>query len=271
MTHGCTPSATRGSRSRIKQAAIGAMAAMMAVTSAPAPTPAQAQSSGISLIRDAEIEAILRADTDPVLVAAGLEPNNVEIHLVNNKELNAFVSGGQHIFLFTGMIVKTESPNQLIGVIAHETGHISGGHLARQGDGTRGAMATYAITLGLGLLAALAGGDQGSGAAAGMLYSANYFATLQMLGYSRIQESAADQAAAGYLERAGLSGKGLVSFFENFRYQEVFSESRRDAYFRSHPLSADRIEALRTRVEAGSHYNDPDTPEAIARHKIMVA
>lgn len=269
MTHGCTPSATRAPLSRMRQAAVGAMAAMMALTSAP--VQAQAQTAGISLIRDAEIERILRIDADPVLAAAGLEPSNVEIHLVNNKELNAFVSGGQHIFLFTGMIVKTETPNQLIGVIAHETGHISGGHLARQGDATRSAIATYAITLGLGLLAALAGGDQGGNAAAGMLYSANYFATLQMLGYSRSQESSADQAAAGYLEKAGLSGKGLVSFFDNFRYQEVFADSRRDAYFRSHPLSSERIEALRARVEAGSHYNDPDKPEAIERHKIMVA
>jgi predicted Zn-dependent protease len=251
----------------MKQAAVGAMAAMMALTSA----PARSQDAGISLIRDAEIEGILRKDTDPVLIAAGLEPSNVEIHLVNNKELNAFVSGGQHIFLFTGMIIKTESPNQLIGVIAHETGHIAGGHLARQGESTRGAMATYAITLGLGLLAALAGGESSSGAAAGMLYSANYFAQLQMLGYSRRDESAADQAAATFLEKAGLSGKGLVTFFDNFRYQEVFADSRRDAYFRSHPLSSDRIEALRAKVEAQSHYNDPDTPEAIERHKVMVA
>jgi predicted Zn-dependent protease len=267
MTHGCTPSVARTPSLRLKQGAIGAVAAVMAMTSG----PAWSQDAGISMIRDAEIEGILHKDADPVLAAAGLEPSNVEIHLVNNKELNAFVSGGQHIFLFTGMIIKTESPNQLIGVIAHETGHISGGHLARQGEGTRGAMATYAITLGLGLLAALAGGESSSGAAAGMLYSANYFATLQMLGYSRTQESAADQAAAGFLEKAGLSGKGLVSFFDNFRYQEVFSDSRRDAYFRSHPLSSDRIEALRAKVERQPHYNTADTPEAIERHKVMVA
>ena len=104
MTHGCTlpGAATRPPRLRMKQAAVGAMAAMMALTSA----PARSQDTGISLIRDAEIEGILRKDTDPVLIAAGLEPSNVEIHLVNNKELNAFVSGGQHIFLFTGMIIK---------------------------------------------------------------------------------------------------------------------------------------------------------------------
>lgn len=244
----------------------GTMGALVALA------PAAHAQQPMGLIRDAEIERILRADADPILVAAGLQPRNVELHIVGDKSLNAFVAGGQHLFLNTGLIVKTETPGQLIGVIAHETGHIARGDLARQGQGERSAMATFAMTLGLGLLAALAGGDSGAEAAMGMAYSANYFATLQILGYTRNQESAADQAAATFMDRAGQSGEGLVGFFDNFKYQEVFSDARRrDPYFRSHPLSADRIANLRDRVSKSASFNKPDSPAAVESHKIMVA
>jgi predicted Zn-dependent protease len=122
--------------------------------------------------------------------------------------------------------------------------------------------------MGLGVLAAIAGS---ASAAAGLATSAPYFGALGAMGYSREQESRADQAGATILEKAGLSGKGLADFFDNFRYQEVFDEARRYAYFRDHPLSSDRIEALRSRVEKMPHYNTPDTPEALAEHKIVQA
>lgn len=230
--------------------------------------PAYAQAGGLSLIRDTEIEAILRKQADPVFAAAGLNPADVRINIVGDKDLNAFVSGGQQVFFTTGLIMAAKTPNELIGVIAHETGHIAGGHIARSGEGSRPAIATMLLTLGLGVVAALAGAPD---AAAGLAYSSSYFATLNFLGYSRVQEASADQAAVSYLEKAGLSGKGLVSFFDNFRSQEVFSESRRYPFFRSHPLSADRIEALRLRVEKQAHYATQDTPEAIADHALIVA
>jgi predicted Zn-dependent protease len=122
--------------------------------------------------------------------------------------------------------------------------------------------------MGLGVLAALAGAPD---AAAGLVGSANYFGTLGAMGYSREQEGRADQAGANLLDRAGISGKGIVEFFEKFRYQEVFQEARRYAYFRSHPISSSRIEALRHRVEGSPHYDKSDDPEALAQHAIMRA
>jgi len=246
---------------------VGLMAAavLIAVQSGPA---AVAQGPAISLIRDTEIEEIVRKDSDPIFRAAGLEPANIKIHLVGDKELNAFVAAGQQMFLNTGLIAKSKTPSELQGVIAHETGHIAGGHLARQGEGMKSAFATYMLTMGLGLLAAAAG--QGDAASA-LLYSSNYFATLNALGYTRTQESSADQAAAGFLDKAGISGKGLVEFFDNLRYQEVFSDDRRFPYFRSHPLSSQRIEALRNVVTTKATYTKPDSPQALADHALMVA
>src|SRR5690606_12301208 len=126
-----------------------------------------------------------------------------------------------------------------------------GGHPFRSGEMSRAGMRPFLLTMGLGVLAALAGSGE---AAAALVGNANYFGTLGAMGYSREQEARADQAAVGLLERTGQSGEGLVEFFDNFRYQEVFLEARRYAYFRSHPLSSDRIELLRNRVQVQSHY-----------------
>ncbi|MEY4250878.1 MAG: hypothetical protein RJA87_2511 [Pseudomonadota bacterium] len=247
------------------KASIGVCALALSLVLAPNLTLAQ---SATSLIRDTEIEEILRENADPVLIAAGLNPKDVRIHLIGDKQINAFVSGGQQMFFNTGLITQTRTPNELIGVMAHETGHISGGHLARSGDASKAATGTFVMTLGLGLLAALAGAPD---AAAMLIGNSSYFATLSVLGYTRVQESSADQAAAGFLEKSGQSGKGLVEFFDNFRYQEVFSDAKRYPFFRSHPLSSDRIEALRVRVEAMPNYGKTDSPEAQAKHVVMVA
>ncbi len=242
------------------------MAALAAIGLIFGHTTAQAQS--LALIRDTEIEETLRTYSDPVFTAAGLTPKNVTIHLIGDKEINAFVAGGQNLFLNTGLITETKTPNELIGVIAHETGHIAGGHLARSGDASRAATGTFILTMGLGVLAAIAGAPD---AAAVLVGNSGYFATLSVLGYSRVQESAADQAAATYLDHSDQSGRGLVRFFDNFRYQEVFSDAKRYPFFRSHPLSSDRIDALRVRVEALPNYDKTDSAALQDRHMIMIA
>ena len=233
--------------------AIAAAASLLAVTSVPA--------LGQSLIRDTEIEHMMREYSDPLLDAAGLERADVNLYLVADQSLNAFVTGGQNIFLHTGIIVEANTPNQLKGVIAHEAAHISGAHLARSGDGMAAAAVPMYVSMGLGLLAAMAGEG---GAASALIGSSQQFGALSWLTYSRAQEASADRAALAFLEDSGQSGQGLVEFFEKFRYQEVMSNARRFPYFRSHPLSSDRIAALRDRVEGAEHFEVTDTPEEIA-------
>ena len=200
-----------------------------------------------SIVRDTEIEELLHQEADPIFVAAGLDPKHVDIHLVGDKELNAFSGAGLNLYLNTGIILETKTPNQLIGIIAHETGHIAGGHIARSGAATKAALGPMLVGIGLGILAAAAGSPDG---AAALVFSSSYFGEISVLGYSREQESRADQAASTYLETAGVSGRGLVDFFNTFRYQEVFDDERKYPYFRDHPLTdEDRIEALAARVE----------------------
>jgi predicted Zn-dependent protease len=260
-------SSTRAGLGRRLKAAV-CMAAFSLGLTASWIAPAQAQNSGPTLIRDTEIEEILRKGADPIFRAAGFDPANVGILLVGDKELNAFATSGLQIGLHTGLILQTETPNELLGVVAHEAGHLAGSHPARSADMMRAGLRPMLLTMGLGVLALLAGATD---AGAVLIGNANYFGTLGALGYSREQEGRADQAGAGFLEAAGMSGRGLVDFFDNFRYQEVFSEARRFAYFRSHPISSQRIDMLRGRVEKASNYNRVDSAEALAEHEIMKA
>jgi predicted Zn-dependent protease len=242
--------------------------ALLGLVLAPVSAAYAQDGPSISIIRDTEIEHTLHEEADPIFRAAGLDPKAVKINLVSEDQINAFTAGGQQIFLFSGLITETKNPNELIGVIAHETGHIAGGHLARSGEMFHSAIGPMLISVGLAALAALAGQP---GAAATLLFSSTYFGELSALGYSREQESRADQAAATYLERAGVSGRGLVRFFDSNRYQEVFDDAKKYPYFRDHPLSDDRIEALTVRVEHLPHYDEVDSPRAVALHAIMKA
>ena len=230
---------------------------------------ARAQSDDAeTILRDTEIEETLHQECDPVFIAAGLDPKTVKLILIGTKEINAQTTSGPTILVFTGLMNEAETPNQLIGVMAHETGHAAGGHIARSDEGMKSALRTFLLTMGLGIAAAAAGRPD---AGAALMYNASYFATLDYLGYSRIQESDADQAAVTYLERSGQSAKGLVDFFDKFRYEEVFDHAHQYPFFQSHPLSSDRIEALRVRAEKQKHYGATDSPEAIERFNTMLA
>lgn len=225
--------------------------------------PASAQSA----IRDTEIEGIIRSWADPVFVGMGLDPAEVEVLLINDSSLNAFALKGRIMGINTGLIEETKTPNELLGVMAHEAGHIKNRHLLRDGVSNAG-MQPFLMTMALGALA-LAAGEPTAGAM--LMANSQYFGTLGALSYMQSQEGEADISGARALEAAGESGKGLVDFFENFRAQEVFSDARRYPYFRSHPLSGQRIEALRRPVEAAAHYGHVDSPERMAEHALILA
>ncbi len=218
-------------------------------------------------IRDTEIEDILHKECDPVFAAAGLDPRHMQLDLYQG-EMNAFTVSANEEAIATDLIFKTETPNQIIGVMAHETGHAAGGHIERSGEMEKAGMVPFLLTLGLGVLAAAAGAPE---AGAALASSAGMFGTLGALGYSRQQEARADQAAITYLNRAHQSSKGVVDFFDAFRYEEVFDEARRFPYFQSHPISSERIELLRRRAEEQPDYDKPDSVEAIADYNIMKA
>ncbi len=244
---------------RVLGAILFAIAAFMA---------SEARAQGISLIRDAEIEQALRDYTDPILVAAELNPADIKIYIVNDPTLNAFVAEGQNIFVHTGLIVAADTPSQLKGVIAHETGHIAGGHLARSREAQGAAYVPVLASIALGILAIAAGAPD---AGIALISGAQAFGLASLSRFTQVQESAADQAGATFLETSGQTSEGLVDFFAKFRYLEVVSESRAPPYFKTHPLSADRIEALRTRLAKSPFKDVKDSPADLQRFALLKA
>ncbi|MEP1229641.1 MAG: M48 family metalloprotease [Litorimonas sp.] len=227
-----------------------------------------AQASAQSLLRDTEIEEVLQEFTTPILKAADLSPESVDIYLVNDPSLNAFVTRGQNIFLHSGLILEANNPNQLKGVIAHETGHIVGAHIVRSDEGNSSAYGALLIAAAVGIAAILAGETE---AGALVLGGSQQFAQVEALAYSRTNESAADQYAAKFLEETNESGAGLIAFFEKFRAQEILSNARRFPYFRGHPLSSRRIDALRERVAESPHAEAVGSEEDQHIHEMMQA
>ena len=221
--------------------------------------PAFAQN--LSLISDAETERMIREFAAPVFAAAGLTTDSVSVHIVNDPALNAFVAGGQRIFLFTGLLVEADHPGQIIGVLAHETGHISGSHLARTQDALRGANAIAVVAAVLGVAAAVVGGGGAAGAA--VLGGGTQIAGQSVLQYSRVQESAADQAAVSFLEDTGQSSRGLIEVMEKLGDQEALLRRNQTSYGRTHPLSRDRILALETLTNRASSRDVSPTPEQV--------
>jgi predicted Zn-dependent protease len=238
---------------------------MLVMTLWASPAPAQR----FSLIRDAEIENTIRAYSLPLFQAAGLSPDAVSIYLVNDDSLNAFVGGGQNLFIHTGLLIRSRSASQVIGVIAHETGHISGGHLSRTGDALDSAFTSSILgaILGAGAAVLTGRGDVGAAVAAG-----SQDASLRnFLAFSRTQESAADQAGLRFLEGTSQSAKGLLEFFDILGEQELLSAAQQDPYVRTHPLSRDRVEAVRAHVAKSRFSDRGDSPAYAVMHARMRA
>lgn len=208
------------------------------------PLPAFAQ----SLVRDAEIEHTLRVYADPIFKASGLSPSSIHMYIVNDSAINAFVMGGSNIFVNTGLITTSATPDMLIGVLAHETGHISGGHLVRTSDEFENAQLRAMMGYLLGA-AAMAGGAGEVGAA---VMSANEHMTMRGLySFTRANEQAADQAALRVLDELGISANGMQELFEILRkqeYRKVGGDA--DPYTRTHPLSKERITHIRNHVKS---------------------
>lgn len=219
--------------------------------------PAAAQ----SVLRDAETEAFFREISEPLVKAAGMKPDNVEIVLIGDRRINAFTAGGQTIYLNSGLIEAAETANEVQGVIAHELGHVEGGHVMRGGEGASAAQGISIGSLILGALAAVAGAGD---AAAGIMMAGQRAALGKYLAYSRVQESVADASGARYLSEAEISGRGSIDFFkklQNYEFRLGIPQDDDQAFVRTHPLSGDRVQYLRDAYTRDAAWQAPLNPE----------
>lgn len=219
-------------------------------------------------IRDTEIEGIIREWSTPVFETMGLEPDDVTIVLVNDDSLNAFATRGQLMGLNTGLIMRTETPNQLLGVVAHEAAHIANRHVMSDAP-TNAALGPLLMSMALGAMAAAAGAPDAGIALAG---SSQYFGTMAALDVMRHMESEADNSAARALDRSGMSAKGLIEFFDReIRREDLSSGAALYPYFRSHPLTSTRVERLRRLVRDMRNVDRPDPAGWADQHAIIIA
>ncbi|WP_232332756.1 M48 family metalloprotease [Novosphingobium aquimarinum] len=228
--------------------------------------PAAAQ----SVLRDAETEALFRDMSRPLIVAAGLRPTDVDVVLINDSSVNAFVAGGQAVYVNSGLINEASSANEVQGVIAHELGHVTGGH-AVLNSGAQAASRISLLSLLLGAAAVAAGGGE---AGMGVMMAGQQAAMGKFLAYNRSQEASADAAGASYLSQAGITGKGSIAFFkklQNLEYRYGYSPREGDEFYSTHPMTGDRIATLQDTYQADPAWNNPSDAGLEERFKLVKA
>ncbi len=233
------------------------------------------QSKAAGLIRDSETENLIRDYGLPIFRAAGLSSQNIAIHIINDKSFNAFVVDGRNMFINMGAIMQAQTPNQIIGVMAHEAGHIAGGHLSRLRAHAAKAQTLDIMLKILGgalLIAGGAGGNADLGKVGQGVFTGSSSQTFRSINrYRQTEEYAADQAAFVYLTRTKQSAKGMLETFEYFASQAIGSLKYSDPYVRSHPLPRQRINQLRQKAERSPYFNKKDSPARILRHNMVRA
>ncbi|MCA6107262.1 M48 family metalloprotease [Bradyrhizobium cenepequi] len=260
---------------RKKTLKLTALATAIALAVAPTMALAQ-QNKGPPILRDTEAEQLLRDYTRPILRAAGLEKQNIQMVIINDSSFNAFVADGRRIFVNYGAILQSETPNQIIGVLAHETGHLAGGHLAKLREQLAHAQTQMIIAMLLGAGAMVAGVRGGSNnglanAGAAAVSAPQEVIRRTLLSYQRQQEENADRAGVKFLSATGQSAKGMYDTFKRFTDESLFAARGADPYLMSHPMPADRVAALAEIARSSSYWDKKDDPALQLRHDMVRA
>ena len=245
------------------------MLVVMLSVAAVRPAFAQQGDGAPSVLRDTETERLFKDMSRPIIVAAGLDPNSVNVVLLNDPEINAFVATGQTVYVQSGLLEATDNLNQLQGVVAHELGHVVAGDAIRSGEGAKRATAISILSLVLGAAAMAAGaGDAGMG----IMMAGQRAAEGDFMAFTRAQEATADASASRFLSKAGISGKGILDFFGKLQNQEYrLAIYSKDSFDRTHPLNSERITALGQILRTDPAYSKATDPALEARFQRVKA
>jgi predicted Zn-dependent protease len=265
-------------RIALRKTTLKLTALTMAVALAASPMLAEAQENkGPPVLRDTETEQLLREYTRPILRAAGLEKQNIQMVIINQSVFNAFVADGRRIFVNYGAILQSETPNQIIGVMAHETGHLAGGHLAKMREQMAAAQTQMIIAMLLGAGAMVAGAKSGgsnnglTNAGAAMFSAPGEVIRRNLLSYVRQQEENADKAGVKFLNATGQSSRGMYETFKRFTDESLFAARGSDPYVQSHPMPAQRVAALEELARSSPYWDKKDDPALQLRHDMARA
>jgi predicted Zn-dependent protease len=255
--------------------ALAAAAALVVAATGigPAAVPARAQATrGMPIIRDTEIENLLRDYANPILRAAGLAKQNVRVVILNDQTFNAFVMDGRHIFINAGALFDAKTPNEVIGVLAHETGHLAGGHLMRMREELARAQTASIVAMLAGIGAAVAGARAGAGEIGAAAISApQSIIQRSLLAYVRTQEDQADHAGVKFLNETHQSPRGMLELFKRLANESLFNSRGVDPYLQTHPMPADRVATLDKIAHQSPYFDRKDSPALQLRHDMMRA
>jgi predicted Zn-dependent protease len=260
-----------------KMTKLTAITVAAALVIAPMPAALAQQEKGPPVIRDTESEQLLREYTRPILRAAGLEKQNIQIVIINDGSFNAFVADGRRIFVNYGAIMQSETPNQIIGVLAHETGHLAGGHLSKMREQMAQAQTQMIIAMLLGAGAMVAGARSGNAngglanAGAAVMAGPQEMIRRTMISYVRQQEENADRAGVKFLTASNQSPKGMYETFRRFTNESLFAAHGADPYLQSHPMPAERVAALEEFAHSSPYWDKKDDPALQMRHDMVRA
>jgi predicted Zn-dependent protease len=258
-------------------AVTAALALALALALAPISALAEEKEKGPPILRDTETEQLLRDYSRPILRAAGLEKQNIQVTIINESVFNAFVADGHRIFVNYGALMQSETPNQIIGVLAHETGHLAGGHLAKLHEQLERAQTQAVIAMLLGAGALAAGAKSGNGnngladAGAAAIVGPQEMIRRSLLSYVRGQEENADRAGVKFLTATGQSATGMYDTFKRFTNDSLFAAHGADPYVQSHPMPAERVAALEEMARTSPYWDKKDDPALQMRHDMMRA
>ncbi|MGY0574174.1 M48 family metalloprotease [Bradyrhizobium sp. RDM12] len=265
---------------RKKASALTALVTAAAIALLPVPATQAQEGRGPPVLRDTETEQLLREYTRPILRVAGLEKQNIQMVIINDNSFNAFVADGRRIFVNYGAILQSETPNQLIGVLAHETGHLAGGHLSKLREQLANAQTQMIIAMLLGAGALVAGASRGSGssgnnglanAGAAAIAGPQEMIRRSLLSYQRQQEENADRAGVKFLTATQQSPKGMYETFKRFTSESLFAARGADPYLQSHPMPAERVAALQEFASTSPYWDKKDDPALQLRHDMVRA
>ncbi len=261
---------------RKKASKLTALATAAALALAPTSAALAQQAKGPPTIRDTEAEQLLREYTRPILRAAGLEKQNIQVVIINDSAFNAFVADGRRIFVNYGALMQSETPNQLIGVLAHETGHLAGGHLAKMREQVAQAQTQMIIAMLLGAGAIVAGARSGgnsglANAGAAAVTAPQEVIRRTLIAYVRQQEENADRAGVKFLTATGQSARGMYETFKRFTNESLFAARGADPYLQSHPMPADRVAGLEELARSSPYWDKKDDPALQLRHDMVRA
>ena len=201
-------------------------------------------SQNLNIVRDAEIENFFHDLSFPIVESSTIKGTKINFYLDKQNYINAFVTSGPKIFITTELLIKTNSVDQIAGVIAHEIGHITGGHLSKRYNAYEDSMFTTMISSILAV-GAIAAGSPSAGSA--ILMGGEHIRNQQILSFSRNQESYADQTAIKLLKKSNYSVKGLYELFEILERKERFSKI--NPYNQTHPLSIERKRVIEDHID----------------------